>query len=148
MKNLFKSIGLLLLSISLLACTGTVSSVDSKGEGAGHVYVISEVIAKRLMMAAMKSEFNPQDIKELSSPKLGYGSKVQWGVDQDTIELTALLAQGTDSAGETVQGYVFSAEHSGTAPAAGSPTIDRLLAHIVKDAETLGSTAKFTKLID
>lgn len=147
MKNLFKSIGLLLLSLSLIACTGTLSSVDSKGEGAGHVYVISEVIAKRLMMAAMKSEFNPQDIKELSAPKIGYHSKVQWGVDQDTIELTALLAQGKDAAGEIVQGYVFSAEHSGTAPAAGSPTIERLLAHIVKDAESLGSTAKFTKLL-
>ncbi|WOH36252.1 hypothetical protein RI844_12830 [Thalassotalea fonticola] len=148
MKLFFKTIGFLLLSFSLIACSGTVSSVDSKGEGAGHVYVISEVIAKRLMMAAMKSEFNPEDIKDLPAPKIGYHSKVQWGVDQDTIELTALLAQGKDSAGENVQGYVFSAEHSGTAPAAGSPTIDRLLAHIVKDAETLGSIAKFTKLIE
>lgn len=148
MNYLFKSICLLLLSLSLVACSGTVSSVDSKGEGAGHVYIISEAIAKRLMMASMKSEFNPKDIKELSMPKIGYSSKVQWGTDQDTIELTALPAEGKNSAGETVQGYVFSAMHSGTAPAAGSPTIDRLLAHIVKDAETLASTAKFSNLIE
>ncbi|QBY02932.1 hypothetical protein E2K93_00450 [Thalassotalea sp. HSM 43] len=122
--------------------------MDTKGEGAGHVYIISEAIAKRLMMAAMKSEFNPKDIKELSKPNIGYSSTVQWGVDEDTIELTALPAEGKDSSGETVRGYVFSAKHAGTAPAAGSPTIDRLLAHIVKDAETLASTAKFSKLIE
>ncbi|MEW6998584.1 hypothetical protein AADZ86_12885 [Colwelliaceae bacterium BS250] len=147
MKNLFKLITLSLLSFTLIACSGTVSSVDGKGPGAGHVYVVSEAIAKRLMMAAMKSEFNPADIKELALPKLGYSSKVQYGIDKDTVELVALKAEGKTKEGEVVNGYVFSAEHYGTAPAAGSPTIDRLLAHIVKDAETLGSTATFSKLV-
>ena len=147
MKNFFKLIILSIISFTLISCSGTVNSVDGKGEGAGHVYVISEAIAKRLMMAAMKSEFNPEDIKTLASPKLGFSSNVQYGIDKDTVELRAAKAEGVNEKGISVSGFVFSAEHSGTAPAAGSPTIARLLAHVVKDAETLGNTANFVKLV-
>ena len=148
MKYIVKLITLSILSLSLFSCSGTINSVDGKGEGAGHVYIVSEAIAKRLMMAAMKSQFNPSDIKVLVAPKLGFSSKVQYGIDKDTVELVALKAIGVSREGNNVNGYVFSAEHHGTAPAAGSPTIDRLLAHVVKDAEALGSTAKFSQLIN
>ena len=36
-----------------------------------------------------------------------------------------------------VEGYAFFATHSGTVPAAGEPTIERLIAHVTKDAELI-----------
>ncbi len=148
MKHIVKLITIWLFSLFLFSCSGTINSVDGTGKGAGHVYIVSEDIAKRLMMAAMKSQFNPSDIKVLAAPNLGFSSIVQYGIDKDTVELVALKAKGISKNGENVNGYVFSAEHRGTAPAAGIPTIDRLLAHIVIDAEALGSTAEFSQLIN
>jgi len=143
MKSLYRSLCTLIVIIFIASCSGTVSSVDKKGQGAGHMYAISDVLAKRLMLSAMKAEFSEGTIKELTDSRLGYHSTVDWGGDTDKIELVAIPALGTNKSGNEVKGFVFSAKHSGTAPAAGGPTVDRLITHLISDAEKLGVSASF-----
>jgi len=139
-----KSTIVALFTLVVMSCSNTLSSTAPGQAGSEHVYVISEHIAKRLMFSAMKSEVNEKDIATLSSPELGYKSSIQWGVDQDTISLFAKTMKGEQN-GKKVEGYVFYAKHSGTAPAAGESTIERLIAHVVKDAEALGQKATLVK---
>jgi len=145
MKKNYRSLCTLIFVIFIASCSGTISSLDEKGPGAGHMYEISDVLAKRLMLSAMKAEFSKGTIKELTDSRLGYHSTVDWGGDTDKIELVAIPAIGTNKAGAEVKGYIFSAKHSGTAPASGSPTIDRLIAHVISDAEKLGVSYHFKK---
>jgi len=141
---LLKRSFLIILILSVFSCSGTLSSLAPGQKGSEHVYVISEKVAKRLMYAAMASEVNEKNILALPSPELGYQSQVQWGVDKDTIRVYAKVMKG-ERDNKTVNGYAFFAAHSGTAPAAGGPTIERLIAHIVRDAEGLGEKAILKK---
>ncbi|ARN74253.1 hypothetical protein BST96_09050 [Oceanicoccus sagamiensis] len=112
------------------------------------IYILSDKIAERILLAAMKAELDQSTLQKLPPPELGYSGKVQWGVDKDTVTLFARKAIGKDAAGKEVSGYVFEAKHSGTAPAAGVPTIERLLASAVKDAKQLGQEAAFIRFAD
>lgn len=132
------------LFLLLTSCSNTLSSTAPGQAGSEHVYLLSEQIAQRLMYAAMKSEVAEKDISVLPLPELGYKSSIQWGADRDTITISAKTMKGQQN-GKTVAGYVFYAKHSGTAPAAGEPTIERLIAHVVKDAEALGQKATLIK---
>jgi len=136
---------IVLLALLVTACAGTVSSVDG---GNAKIYIMSEQLASRVIAAAMKAEIDEENIQQLPAPKIGYKGKVQWGVDKDTITLIARKAMGKDQVGNSVSGYVFEARHIGTAPAAGAPTIKRLLANVVKDAGQLGQEASFERFVD
>ncbi|MFD2165617.1 hypothetical protein ACFSJY_05010 [Thalassotalea euphylliae] len=132
---------LIVCIIVCTACSGTIKSSDISGNAKNHIYVINERIADRLIYAAMKTEFEEKSILKLSSD-IGYSSSVDWGIDTDAITVSAIPAQGIDDNNNTVQGYTFEANHTGTAPAAGAPTIKRLMAKLVSDAEKIGMTAK------
>jgi len=139
---LTKNILIVVFSMLIFACAGTVSSID---EGDEKIYIMSEHVASRIMLSAMNTEIDKDNIRPLTAPQVGYSGKVQWGVDKDTITLIAKNAVGKNQSGEEVRGYVFEARHSGTAPAAGAPTVKRLLANVVKDARQLGEEASFVR---
>ncbi|MEH6911532.1 MAG: hypothetical protein V7459_13170 [Oceanicoccus sp.] len=133
------------LAVLLLACVGTVSSIDGDNP---KIYIMSEQVANRVMMSAMKAEIDKENIQNLPAPQLGYSGKVQFGIDRDTITLFAKSAIGKDETGNEVRGYIFEAKHSGTAPAAGAPTVERLLTNVVKDAKQIGQEASFIRLVE
>lgn len=134
-----------LLTFLLLACAGTVSSIDGDNP---KIYLMSEQVANSIMKSAMNAEIDKEYIQQLAAPQVGYSGKVQYGIDRDTITLFATMAIGKNEAGNEVQGYIFEAKHSGTAPVAGAPTAERLLTRVVKDANQLGQKASFVRLAE
>ncbi|TWX67878.1 hypothetical protein ESZ36_11340 [Colwellia demingiae] len=144
MFTILKKSMILILLLVVSACSNTISSLDPNQTGSDHVYLISKQVATRIMFAAMKIEIDEKNIKVLTSPLVGYEGSVQWGVDKDKITLLAKSMKGMKG-GVEVEGYAFFATHSGTAPAAGEPTIERLIDRVAKDAELLGQKAELLK---
>ncbi|MEH6650246.1 MAG: hypothetical protein V7707_09505 [Motiliproteus sp.] len=146
-----RAISILLLAASismLMACSGTISTLNTSDGGEGSIYRLSDQLADRIMLAAMKAEIDAEKISPLVSPQQGYAGEVQWGIDVDQIVLRVRPAIGQDQIGNEVEGLVFEAEHNGTAPAAGVPTIERLLDRVAKDAAELGDRVRFVRFND
>ncbi|MBY5993162.1 hypothetical protein [Ferrimonas balearica] len=114
----------LLLSLVLLlaGCSGTSSSLLAP-DG---TFSLTPKEAEAVLLRAIAAEFPDKDPIPLDDGRLGFHFNVWWLLDHDRITVQA-IPQGENR-------FAFRVDNQGTAPAAGDPARERLMARLLEEA--------------
>lgn len=128
--------GILLLS----GCSGTRSTVADPSTA--HVYPLTEEQANLIVAEAMSAEFSGSAISRVDFPNSGYRVTIRFALDSHDIVALYIPAKGKGPDGETLDGFVFEVNDSGTMAISGRRRANKLFEGIQQRANRVAAPVR------
>lgn len=131
-------------AVLLGGCSGTQSTAQlGAAPSPLQMYPLPADAADKILATAMSVELVGSPISRVDLPNRGYRATLRSSDDWYHIQAYMIPAIGRDSAGATIDGYVFEVGHSGTMPLSERSRAGRILARIVAKAEARAPSLPF-----
>lgn len=109
------TVGALLAALMLTACASSRSTAGSPGNpGAAVMYPLTEEQADQILVMSMSAQFPGLALSRVEYPHNGYQVTSRFALDSHDVVALMVPAEGRDAEGNTVSGFVFEVNDSGT----------------------------------